>query len=329
VNRREFITLLGGAATWPSAAGAQQAERMRRIGVMVLYAERDPQGQRRMDTFRRALQQHGWIEGQNLRIDYYWDAGEPARARSYAKELVARSPEVILANGTAALASLHQETRDIAVVFVTVTDPVGAGYVQSLARPGANITGFSTFEPEIGGKWLELLKEVSSGITRVAGILDPAFRGFAEVWRAAESIGAAIGIPLTSVFLRDPADDIESALAAFANAPGGGLIVLPTAINNMQRNRIFSLAARHRLPAVYPFTNYAFDGGLISYGPDVVEQFRRAAGYVDRILRGEKSAELPVQAPTKYELVINLKTAKALGLDVPATVLARADEVIE
>jgi putative ABC transport system substrate-binding protein len=242
---------------------------------------------------------------------------------------VPRSPDVILANGTAALASLQRETRNIAVVFVTVTDPVGAGYVQSLARPGANITGFSTFELEIGGKWLELLKEISPRLTRVAGILDPAFQGFARVWRTTESIGAAIGIPVTSVILRDPADDIESALAAFADVPGGGLIVLPTAINNMQRHRIFSLAARLRLPAVYPFTNYASDGGLISYGPEVDEQFRRAAGYVDRILKGEKPADLPVQAPTKYELVINLKTAKALGLEVPPMLLARADEVIE
>ncbi len=215
---------------------------------MVLYAERDPQGQRRMDVLRRALQQHGWTEGQNFRIDYYWDAGEPARARSSARELVARSPEFISANGTAALTALHQETRDIAVVFVTVTDPVGAGYVQSLARPGANITGFSTFELEIGGKWLGLLQEVSPRLTRIAGILDPAFKGFAGVWRTTESIAAAIGIPVTSLILHDPADDVESPLAAFADVPGGGLIVLPTAINNMQRHRIFSLAARHRLP---------------------------------------------------------------------------------
>jgi ABC-type uncharacterized transport system substrate-binding protein len=329
MRRRQFIRLLGGAAAWPLAARAQQPERMRRVGVLVLYAERDPQVQQRMDAFRRALHEHGWTEGRNLAIDYYWDAGEPARARSYAKDLVARVPDVIVANGTPAVAALQQETRDIAVVFVAVTDPVGAGYVQSLARPGGNITGFSTFEPEIGGKWLELLKEVSPGLKRVAGILDPSFRGFAAVWRAIESVGPKLGLEVSSVVLREPTDDIDSALAAFAQVPGGGLIVLPTAINNMQRNRIFSLSARHRLPAIYPFTVYATSGGLMSYGFDTVDLFRRGASYVDRILRGETPADLPVQAPTKFELVINLKTAKALGLEIPPTLLARADEVIE
>ena len=256
-------------------------------------------------------------------------AGAPDRARAYAAELVALSPDAILANGTPALAALHRATSSIPVVFVVVTDPVGAGFVQSQARPGGNITGFSTFEPEIGGKWLELLKEITPSLRRVAGILDPAFKGFAAVWRAVESLAPRLGVQVASVSLRDATDDIESALALFAQEPGGGLIVLPTAINNIARDRIFSLAARHRLPTVYPFRHYATGGGLMSYGFDTPDLFRRGASYVDRILKGEKPTDLAVQAPTKYELVINLKTAKALGLTVPPTLLARADEVIE
>ena len=239
------------------------------------------------------------------------------------------APDVILANGTPALAALHRATRSIPVVFVAVVDPVGAGYVQSLARPGGDITGFSTFEPEIGSKWLELLKEAKPDLRRVAGILDPDFRGFAAVWQAIEGVAPKLGLAVTRMLFRHATDDIESAVAAFAQESGRGLIVLPTAINNASRARILLLAARHRLPTLYPFRHFATDGGLMSYGFDAADLFRRGASYVDRILKGKKPADLPVQAPTKYELVINLKTTKALGLDVPAILLARADEMIE
>jgi len=330
MRRREFITLLGGAAAaWPLAARAQQPERMRRIGMLVLYTEGDSTGQTRVAAFRQALQQSGWTEGRNVSIDYRWGIGDAERARTSAADLVTLAPDVIVGNGTAALAALRQATRSIPIVFVAVTDPVGAGYVQSLARPGGNITGFSTFEPEIGGKWLDLLREMAPGLKRVAGISDPAFSGFAAVWRQVETTARGFGLEATTVALHDSRDDIEAAVAAFAQQPGGGLIVLPTAINNVLRGRITSLAARFRLPAIYPFQHYASDGGLLCYGFESIDLWRRSASYVDRILKGEKPADLPVQAPTKYELVINLKTAKALGLEVPPTLLARADEVIE
>jgi putative ABC transport system substrate-binding protein len=330
MRRRNFIALLGGAAVaWPLAARAQQGEGVRRIGMLIANAESDPEGQIRAAAFRQDLQKLGWTEGRNIRIDYRWGAGEPDRARAYAAELMALAPDVIVANGTLASTALQRATRSIPVVFVVVIDPVGAGLVESLAHPGGNITGFATFEPEIGGKWLELLTEISPGLRRIAGILDPTFLGFATVWRVIESIAPRFRLGVTSVVHRDPDDDIEAAVAAFAQEPGGGLIVLPTPANNISRERIISLAARHRLPAVYPFRLYATDGGLMSYGFDSFDLFRRGASYVDRILKGEKPADLPVQAPTKYELVINLKTAKALGLEVPPTLLARADEVIE
>jgi len=332
MNRRDFLWLglAGGAAlSRPLLARAQQAERMRRISVMMVNAESDLEGQTRIGAFRRALEALGWTEGRNVRLDYRWGAGEPDRARSYAAELVNSAPDAILANGTPALAALHRATRTIPVVFVVVTDPVGAGYVQSLARPGGNITGFSTFEPEIGSKWLGLLKEVAPGLRRAAGILDPGFRGFAAVWDAVESLAPSLGVEARMVVFREAADDIEGAIAAFGREPGSGLIVFPTAINNFDRDRIFSSAASQRLPAVYPFRHYAHGGGLMSYGFDTPDLFRRAATYIDRILKGERPANLPVQAPTKFELVVNLKTAKALGLTVPPALLARADEVIE
>jgi len=330
IGRRHFITLLGGAAAaWPLAARAQQNERIRRIGVLIANAESDPEGQARVAALRQDLQRLGWTEGRNIRIDYRWGVGDPDRARDYAAELVALAPDVIVANGTLASTALQRATRSIPVVFVVVIDPVGSGLVQSLAHPGGNITGFATFEPEIGGKWLELLTEISPGLTRVAGILDPAFLGFATVWREIESIAPRFGLGVTKVVHRDPGDDIEAAVAAFAQDAGGGLIVLPTPANNMSRERIISLAVRHRLPAVYPFRLYATDGGLMSYGFDSFDLFRRGASYVDRILKGEKPADLPVQAPTKYELVINLKTANALGIEVPLQLQQRADEVIE
>jgi putative ABC transport system substrate-binding protein len=272
-----------------------------------------------------------WIgrRGHNLLIDYRWGTGEPDRAQTFATELISLAPDLIVAHGTPALSALHRATRTIPVVFVSVIDPVGAGYVQSLPLPGANITGFSTFEPEIGGKWLELLKEVTPDLRQVAGILDPDFKGFAGLWREIENIAPRFGLKVMRVFLQAPSDDFESAVAGFAREPGGGLIVLPTAINAVHRNRIFSAAASNRLPAIYGFRFYAADGGLMSYGIDTVDLFRRSASYVDRILKGEKPGDLPVQAPTKFEMAINLKTARALGLNVSPILLARADEVIE
>ena len=279
-------------------------------------------------AFRRSLQEAGWSESHNLRIDYRWGAGDPARARALAAELIKLAPDVIVANGSPALSALHQRTS-IPVVFVVVVDPVGAGFVRSLAHPGGTVTGFSSFEPEIGGKWLELLKNFTPGLERVAGILDPAFHGFARIWRAIESLGPGLGLETRSLEFRNPGDHIESAIGEFAQLTGAGVIVLPTAINNLHRTRIISAAARHRLPAVYPFSLYARSGGLASYGIDTVDLYRRCARYVDRILRGERPANLPVQAPTKYELVINLSTAKALGITIPSSVQLQADEIIQ
>ena len=330
IGRRELLAALGGAAaTWPLAARAQQAERVRRIGVLAAYAENDPEAQARVVAFRQALQGLGWTEGRNIAMEYRWGAGDAGRARTFVAELVSLKPDVILAHGTPALTALYEATRTIPVVFVSVIDPVGAGTVQSLARPGANITGFSTFEPEIGGKWLELLKEIAPGLKRVAGVSDPAFRGFAGVWRAIEAMAPRFGVQVTSVSFHAPTDDLESAVAAFAREEGGGLIVVPTALNALHRHRIFSVAAQNRLPAIYAFRFYATDGGLMSYGIDTVDLFRRGASYIDRILKGENPGELPVQAPTKFELVINLKTAKSLGLDVPVQLQQLADEVSE
>jgi ABC-type uncharacterized transport system substrate-binding protein len=330
MRRREFITLLGGAAAaWPLAVRAQQKDRMRRIGVLVAYAESDPEAQARIAAFRQGLRELGWTEGNNLRMELGWGTGDPDRARTLATELISQAPDVIVAHGTPALTALHRATRTIPVVFVSVIDPVGAGFVQSLALPGGNITGFSTFETEIGGKWLELLKEIAPSLSRVAGILDPGFKGFAGVWGAIENMAPRFGLEVKSLPFHAPADDLESAVARFAQEPGGGLIVVPTTLNAAERNRIFFSAARGGLPAMYAFRFYATDGGLMSYGIDTVDLFRRSASYVDRILKGEKPADLPVQAPTKFEMVINLKTARALGLDVSPMLLARADEVIE
>ena len=329
MRRREFIGALGGAAAWPRVVTAQPATSPRRIGLVMVNGESDPDGHVRVKAFLHRLDELGWSEGRNLRIEYRWGAGEPDRARAYAADLVALAPDAILANGSPAVAALQQATRTIPVVFVVVTDPVGAGFVHSRARPGGNITGFSTFEAEIGGKWLQLLKEVSPDLRRTAGILDPGFKAFAAIWRAVEQSAPPSGVDASGLAFRDAAEDIEAAIAAFARQAGGGLIVLPTAINNFARRRIIAAAARHRLPAVYPFRHYAEDGGLIAYGFDTPDLFRRGAAYVDRILKGDKPPDMPVQAPTKFELVINLKTANTIGLAVPATLLARADEVIE
>jgi ABC-type uncharacterized transport system substrate-binding protein len=328
MTRREFITLLGGAAaTWPLAARAQQGERMRRIGVLVAVAD-DPEGQARIAAFLQGLQQLGWAEGRNLQIDTRWGAGDADRFRKYAAELVALAPDVILAAGGAVVPPLLQATRSVPIVFTQTPDPVGAGFVDSLARPGGNVTGFTVFEYGISAKWLELLKEIAPRVARAAVIRDAAIASGTGQWGALQSVAPSFGVELSPVNMLD-AGEIERAIAAFARSPNGGMILTGSALAVFHRDLIVTLAARHKLPAVYYDRHFVAGGGLISYGPNSIDPHRRAAGYVDRILRGEKPADLPVQAPTKYELVINLKTARALGIEVPPTLLARADEVIE
>jgi len=329
LKRREFITLLGGAAaTWPLSARAQRRERMRRIGVLMPLAADDSIAQARNAAFVQGLQQLGWTVGQNVQIEYRWSGGSDEVTRKYASELAALEPEVILASGSAAAGPLLQVTRLVPIVFAIVPDPVGAGFVESLARPGGNATGFVSFDYSIAGKWVELLKEIAPGVTRAAVLRDPAITGGIGQWGAVQTAAPSFGLDVTPLNLRDAAE-IERAVATFARSPNGGLIVTGSALSNIYRNLIIMLAARHKLPAVYFERFFVTAGGLISCGPDFLDQYRRAASYVDRILKGEKAADLPVQTPTKYELAINLKTAKALGLELPATVLARADEVIE
>jgi len=329
MRRREFLGVLGGASVaWPLAARAQPVERMRRIGVLMNVAADDPVGQARNAAFLQGLQQLGWSDGRNVRIDARWAAGKADDIRKYAAELVALAPDVVLAAGSASAGPLLQLTRTVPIVFVHSPDPVGAGFVESLARPGGNATGFTLFEYGISGKWLELLKQIAPHVTRVAVLRDPAIAAGAGQLGAIQSVAPSFGVELSPIGVRD-AGEIERAVTTFARSSNGGLILTASTLAAVHRNLIVMLAARHKLPAVYYERFFAAAGGLISYGPDVVDQFRRAAGYVDRILKGEKPADLPVQAPTKYELVINLKTAKALDLEVPATLLARADEVIE
>jgi putative tryptophan/tyrosine transport system substrate-binding protein len=329
MNRRAFITLLGGAAAaWPLAAGAQQGEQMRRIGVLAYWPADDPEGQARLTAFTQALKQLGWSDGRNLRIDTRSTA-DADDLRRQAAELAALAPDVLVgATGTATAAPLLQATRTVPIVFVTVIDPVGAGFVASLARPGGNATGFTMFEYGMSGKWLELLKEIAPRLTRVAVLRDPAIASGIGQFSAVQAVAPSMGVEVSPVDVRD-AGEIERAIAVFARGVNGGLIVTASGSALSHRHLIATLAARHRLHAIYAGRHYVTAGGLISYGPDLVDQFRRAAGYVDRILKGEKPADLPVQAPTKYELLINLKTAKALGLEIPSSVLARADEVIE
>jgi putative tryptophan/tyrosine transport system substrate-binding protein len=329
MRRREFITLLGGAgAAWPLAARAQQDERVRRVGVLAYWTADDAEGHGRLAAFTQALAQSGWSEGRNLHIDARATANAD-ELRRHAAELVALAPDVILAaTGTATVAALLQTTRSVPIVFATVIDPVGAGFVASLAKPGGNTTGFTIYEYSMSGKWLELLKEIAPAATRVAVLRDPAVASGIGQFGAVQIVAPSLGVVVSPVDLRDTGE-IERAIAAFARSPNGGLILTGSAMGIVHRDLIVRLAARHRLPAVYPGRFHVTAGGLISYGPDLIDQFRRAASYVDRILKGEKPSDLPVQAPTKYELVINLKTARALGLDVPAPVLARADEVIE
>jgi len=330
VRRREFITLLGSAAAaWPLAARAQQtAGRMRRIGVLMPLPADDPVVQARVAAFAQGLQQSGWTIGRNVQIDTRWAAADADRIRSHAAELIALAPDVILTSGNAGVAPLLQVSRTVPIVFAIVPDPVGAGFVDSLARPGGNATGFIAYEYSLGAKWLELLKQIAPSITRAAVLRDAALASGPGQFAAIQSVAPSLGVELTPVNVRDPGE-IERAVTTFARSANGGLITTGSAATALHRDLIIALAARHRLPAVYIERFFVTAGGLISYGPDFVDQFRHAAGYVDRILKGEKPADLPVQAPTKYELAINLKTAKALGLTVPDSLLARADEVIE
>jgi putative ABC transport system substrate-binding protein len=329
VRRREFITLVGGAAAaWPLAARAQQGDRIRRIGVLTGTRADDPDSKARLAAFEQALQQLGWTQGRNVRIDYRFAAADATISRKQAEELVALAPDVIVSTGSFSTEQLLRVTQTVPIVFAIVPDPVGSGFVDSLSQPGSNATGFMQFEYGLSGKWLELLKEIAPGLTRVILLWDPAISAGIGQFAIIQSVATSAGIDVRPVNLRD-AGEIERAITAFARAPNGGLVVTASPLSVVHRDLIIALAARHKLPAVYYERFYAAAGGLISYGANFVDQYRRAASYVDRILKGEKPADLPVQAPTKYELIINLKTAKTLGLTIPPSVLARADEVIE
>jgi putative ABC transport system substrate-binding protein len=324
IARRDFITILGGAAAaWPLTSRAQQ-ERIRRVGVLINLAADDPEASARVIAFRQALQGMGWTD-RNIRFDIRWGAADDDQVRRSAAELLALSPEVILAGAGNVLRALLQVTRSVPIVFAQTADPVGNGYVASLAHPGGNATGFSQFEFSMSGKWLELLKEIAPHVSRVGVFRDQLAL---PLFGAIQAVAPIFGVEVTPLAVSD-ANEIERDVTAFARQANGGLIVTATVSTAIHREQIIGLAAQHRLPAIYPFRYMAVDGGLVSYGPDVIDQFRRAAGYVDRILKGEKPGDLPVQAPTKYELLVNLKTAKALGLAVPPTLLVRADEVIE
>jgi putative ABC transport system substrate-binding protein len=329
MRRREFITLLGGAAAWPLAAHGQPSERMRRVGVLMSTAADDPESQLRLVALVQGLQQAGWTVGRNLQLDTRWAAGDTARLRRYSTELLALSPDIVVAGGRVAsvVAQVTQAGPNTPIVFVQGVDPVGTGYIAKLARPGGNVTGFTQFEYTLTGKWLELLKELVPGMTRAAVLREAGGAGIGQ-WAVLQAAAAAPAVELSPINAAEPAE-IDRAVATFARESNSGLIVVVSAWATVHRELIVALAEKHRLPAIYPYRYFVAGGGLVSYGPDLVDQYRRAAGYVDRILKGEKPADLPVQAPTKYELVINLKTAKALGLDIPSTLLARADEVIE
>jgi putative ABC transport system substrate-binding protein len=329
MKRREFITLLGGAALVPGTAFAQATDRMRRIGVLMHFEADEPEGQTRAMAFAQGLKTLGWTEGSNVHIDTRWSADDADRGRRYSAELVALAPHVILASASPSVAALQRVTRDVPIVFANVIDPVGAGFVASLARPGGNTTGFSAFEYSISGKWIELLKEIAPNVTRAAVLRDPALAAGIGQFAAIQALAPpSFGVELSPIDVRDPGE-IERAITAFANEPNGGLIVTASPQAVKHHDLIISLATRYRLPNVYPFRYYPMSGGLASYGPNAIDDYARAAIYVDRILKGEKPADLPVQTPIKYELVINLRSAKALGLEVPTTVLARADKLVE
>jgi putative tryptophan/tyrosine transport system substrate-binding protein len=332
MRRRDFVKVIVGSATaWPLTLRAQQSKPkpMRRLAVLMPYSANDPQSQNRNAAFLQGLQQLGWTIGQNLQVDYRWSAAREDETRKYAAELVALAPDVIFTAGSAGIGPLQRVTRTVPIIFVLVPDPVGAGFVESLARPGGNVTGFTQFDYAIGAKWLALLKEIAPNTTRAAILRDPAITAGIGQWGAILSVSPSVAIEVRPISLVVDAGEMESAIAAFARSPDSGLIVTASALTVIHRDLIIALAARYRLPAVYYDRYYASAGGLISYGSNNVEEFRLAAGYVDRILKGERPADLPVQTATTYELVINLKTAKALGLTIPPQLLARADEVIE
>jgi putative ABC transport system substrate-binding protein len=329
IRRRDFISLLGGAAVWPLAARAQQPERMRRIGMLVNNVEADPEIQGQVAAFRQSLEQLGWFEGRNIQIELRSSAGDFSRLPQLAQEMVAVNPDVIFAGTTPVVRALQAKTRTIPIVFVYVSDPVGAGVVASLARPGGNTTGLLLYEESITGKWLGMLKEISPSLGRAALVGNPKGFTYDYFTRSSKTVAAALGIEITSMPIENDAAEIEQHIEAFARTPNGGLFVPPDNTTIQHRNLIIALAARYRLPAVYAFRHFVTAGGLMSYGIDILVQHRQAASYVDRILRGANPADLPVQAPTQYETVLNLKTAKALGFDVPPTLLVRADEVIE
>jgi putative tryptophan/tyrosine transport system substrate-binding protein len=327
MRRREFLGILGGAAVWPVASEAQQAERVRRDGLLNILGPDDPEAQARRAVFEQTLAQLGWTVGRDLKIETRQVGGDLDSLGRYAAELVALAPDVIFSIGSITVASLQQATRTIPIVFVGVPDPVGAGFIESMAHPGGNITGFSSFEYSMSGKWAELLKQIAPHVTRALVFRDPTSAAGIGQFAAIRSVAQSLGLELTPVNVRNT-DEIERAVAAFARSGNGGVIVTPGG-TAAHRKLIIGLATRYKLPSVYPYRYWALDGGLISYGPNTHDPVRRAAGYVDRILKGEKPADMPVQAPTKYELVINLKTAKALGLTIPQSLLATADEVIE
>jgi ABC-type uncharacterized transport system substrate-binding protein len=330
MQRRDFITLVGGAAaavTWPVTARAQQADRVRLVGSLNILAEDDPESRLRIAAFKQGLQELGWTEGGNVRVEARWAGGDDGLVRKYAAELAALAPDVILTSGSVTVRPVQQATRTVPIVFVQVVDPVGSGYVDSLSRPAGNTTGFTQFEYSLTGKWLELLKEIAPKVTRAAVIRDPTRGSGIAQFAVIQAVAPSAGVELTPINSQD-VDEMGNGITAFARTANGGLIVTSGG-TGFHRDVIIPLAARLRLPTVYPYRYYATEGGLIAYGPNMIDQYRRAAKYVDRILKGEKPADLPIQAPTKYQLVINLKTAKALGLDVPATLLGRADEVIE
>ena len=328
MKRRKFIAVLGGAAAWPLTARAQQPERMRRVGVLITATERDPETQRYIKAFGQGLQESGWARGRNVQIEYRWGGMNHDRIRVFAAELVMLKPDVILAHTAVVVTALQQETRTVPIVFMQIIDPVESGFVVSLARPGGNLTGFIPFEFSIATKWLEILKQIAPDVRHVTTFLNPAHPHQFRLLREIETVAPAAGVLLSVAGVSNGAD-IERAVNAIRSESNGGLIVVPSPVTVGLRELIITLAARYRIPAIYAYRHFVADGGLISYGPHFVNQYRQAAGYVDHILRGEKPADLPVQAPTKYELVINMKTAKALGLDAPPVLLARADKLIE
>ena len=329
MRRREFIKIVAAsAAAWPLVVRAQQSERMPLIGVLMNRAENDPDGQARLAAFLKGLQGFGLDVGRNVRMETRWGADDVELERKYAAEVVALAPDVILASGGLSVAALQNISRTLPIVFAAVLDPVGAGFVDSLAQPGGNVTGFLTYEYSLGGKWLELLKQIAPGMARVALLRDPAVPSGSILFGAIQNAAQSLGVEVRPITMRD-ADEIDRAVAAFARSGNGGLIVTPSGASSVHRHLIITLAARHKLPTIYPYRDMASAGGLMSYAPDLADGFQRAAGYVDRILKGEKPSDLPVQAPTKYELVINLKTAKALGIEVPVHLQQIADEVIE